>query len=255
MKNKSIKLLLYCNKAKPHLIDFKGEYKAYSNFNQLEQLLDNGYNLNDIMGVYNGKIVAEAECDLVEQFNCCCVPYRNLNNFGYEYFIDNGVYKVDWKKGINLVNKNDKYNNPDIYKDEGVVFERTDQYIDTMFKNEDFKNMSLVPQELLDYIGLGKDGYAIYLKNVKRLPQSIKFAKNSMDNDSLFYTKTKDRGITRIGALIRASQNMMHVYSKDGNLYVLIPVHSQEMCDIMNNEKTIIIRKSILNIFKEFMEK
>lgn len=245
MPKNSVKLLFYCKREKPYLIEDvikKGNYELMKYALPFEKDL-----------TLNGKIVAEAECELVEGINCCCVKYARDNQFGYSNFLDNGVYKVDWKKGINLVDKNEQNNNPEIYKDDGVVFERKDSYIDTMLKNEDFKKMCRTPQELLDYITLGNEAFAIYLKNVKSNP--IKFARHTLDNDSLFYTQKKIKKVTYIGALIKSSQNMRYIYDKLGKLYVFIPVNSKELCQILNGEQTILIRKNILKVFKKLMVK
>lgn len=142
---------IYCTKGKPILWG-----KAYEVDNEIM-----------CQPVLNGKVVARFWCDKVEEFNCCLCPYCKKNNLGYEHFIDNGVYKVIWKQKINLVDDNDKFNNPEIYKDDGVVFERNDKYLDTMLKNEDFAKMCLTPQELLDYIKLGHRGYAIHFSKLE----------------------------------------------------------------------------------------
>ena len=96
----------------------------------------------------NGRVIGEFICDKVEDFYCASVPYQKENNLGYGQFVDNGVYKVNgWH--------------------EGIVFERNDEYIDTMLNNNDLKEMCLSAQELFDYIGVGKHLYAWHISNLK----------------------------------------------------------------------------------------
>lgn len=238
----SVKLLLYCTKAKPylygHYVGFDTKYQY--DLTKCKQV--NFYHKN----VLNGKIVAECECEKVESFNCCCVPYRKENNLGYELFVDNGVYKVEWKENINLRNENKQYNNPEIYKNDGVVFERKDRYIDTMLKNDDLGKAKITPQELLDYIGLENEGYALHLSNVKVFDEPKELNEfNLFDPD---YCISKE--------LKKAPQNMCRVVEFNGlcqtpsKEYVLISIRPKHLCKILNGEKTIEIRKKILNSLK-----
>lgn len=227
-----VKLLLYCTKngrplvwgsANPYMDDCYTQTYGYSR-----------KEADKIFSMINGKIVAECDCDKVEEIACCCVPYRNKNNLGYELFIDNGVYKVEWNKN-NIVGYDTLP-----YKEDGVVFERSDRYIDSMFKNEDLQKMCLSPQELLDYLKLGNKGFAIYLSNLeiydepKELPEFYK--------DSFL----KER-------ILKAPQNMCKAYDKNGNKYILISIRPEWLCKILNGEKTIEIRKQIVNELKEMM--
>ena len=219
-----MKILLYCTKGKPYL------YGHYIGFETLYHYdLTNDKKVFDSHKVLNGKIVAECDCEKVEKISCCCVPYRNNNNLGYEYFLDNGVYKVEWNKH-NIVGEK-----PEVYKNEAVVFERSDKYIDTMFKNKDLQQMCLSPQALLDYIKLGDNGYGLHLSNVKVFdePKELRYY-----NDKEYHRITK------------APQNMMCVYDEDGNKYVLISIRPEWICKILNGEKTIEIRKQIVKELK-----
>ena len=96
----------------------------------------------------NGKVIGEFVCDKVEEFYCASVPYQKENNLGYGKFVDNGVYKVDgWH--------------------EGVVFERNDEFIDSMLNNNDLREMCLSAQELFDCIGIGKHLYGWHISDLK----------------------------------------------------------------------------------------
>ena len=233
-----VKLLLYCSKAKPYLVQGLAKpmhtLAANNPYNFNWKVVKKGFS-NDRL---NGKIVAECDCEKAEKISCCCVPYRNYNNLGYEYFIDNGVYKVEWKENINLVDKEKRYNNPENYKEDGVVFEKSDRYIDTMFKNEELKKMCLSPQQLLDYLKLGDKGYALHLSNLKIFDKP-----KELNN---FYILGND-GFDDF--LNKAPQNMCRVYDfKDK--YILISIRPEWLCKILNGEKTIEVRKQIVKELK-----
>lgn len=238
-----VKLLLYCTKNGRPLV--WGSDNPYMDDCYTQTYGYSREEADKIFGMLNGKIVAECDCDKVEEIACCCVPYRNKNNLGYEYFIDNGVYKVEWNKN-NIVDYD-----PLPYKEEGVVFERSDRYIDSMFKNEDLKKMCLSPQELLDYIKLGNDGYALHLSNLKVFDKPYQL-------DDLFLLGEKGN----VHVLEKAPQNMCNVSFRYGalrgteqiiNNYVLISIRPEWLCKILNGEKTIVIRKQIVNELKEMM--
>ena len=231
-----VKLLLYCTKAKPLLWKYFCNYDEGSGYNYETSLSNEEW--KDKGTILNGKIIAECDCEKVEEISCCCVPYRNKNNLGYELFIDNGVYKVEWKEN-NIVGEN-----TEIYKDDGVVFERSDRYIDTMFKNEELKQMCLSPQQLLDYLKLGNKGYALYLSNIKILDNLLTFEKDCIYKSS--YTNE---------LLLKAPQNMCRAYDRFGNKYILISIRPEWLCKILNGEKTIEVRKQIVKELKELMEK
>lgn len=178
----------------------------------------------------NGKIIAKCDCNFVEKINCCCVPYKRKDNLGYEHYVDNGVYKVEWKKKINLPNQ---YANPKIYKDDGVVFERNDSRIDSMLKNCDLKKISLSPQELLDYITLGNSGYLLHLAKLK------------------FFATPR---LLSYYGLKRAPQSMCYVYDKNGNRYVLLPIKGKYLELILKGEKTIEVRRKILKSLQELIK-
>ena len=83
---KTVKLLIYCTKAKPYLLGSFGresieEYKDYWTFftsDTLKCCYDK---------IINGKIVAEADCELVEEI--CCDMLDNGIGTDIYYYIDN----------------------------------------------------------------------------------------------------------------------------------------------------------------------
>ena len=233
----SVKCLIYCSKAKPYLSEEMIDPPFIENKFCLNVRQDINHNR-----VLNGKIVASFDCEKVEQFNCCCVPYRKENNLGYELFIDNGVYKVEWKENINLRDEEKRYNNPENYKNDGVVFERKDRYINTMLKNDDLEKAKLSPQELLDYIGLGNDGYAIHISNLQVFDEPKELSEYKIfDFKQCIY---KDMG--------KAPQNMCRV-EKDCEYYILISIKPEWVAKILNSEKTIEVRKQVVKKLKELI--
>ena len=205
---KTTKVLLYCTKSTPYLVkdDFPLENKPIYYTHYKEDPRCFGLPLN-------GKIVAECEVE-TEELKCACVPYRNKNNLGYEHYIDNGVYKVNWSSKDSINNNLDG---------DGVVFERNDKYIDTMLKNDDLSKMCLSPQQLYDYVGLGNKFYALHIKKLK-----------TFDSKPL-----TDYGVNK------APQNMMRAY-KDGQTYILISIRPEWICKILNRKKTIEVRRKVL---------
>lgn len=236
----SVKCLIYCSKAKPRLFKHLNNNIFYHSQSHFDFLSD--FEKENIL---NGKIVASFDCEKVEPFNCCCVPYRKENNLGYELFIDNGVYKVEWKENINLRDEEKRYNNPENYKDDGVVFERKDRYINTMLKNDDLEKAKLSPQELLDYISLGKEGYAIHISNLEIFDEPKELSE---------YSKRLPNGdFQQLG---KAPQNMMNVCKIKYLIedYVLISIKPEWVAKILNGEKTIEVRKKVVNALKELSE-
>lgn len=187
MKNKAVKLLLYCTKAKPNLMDFNLDRKHFN--------IDYGGQ------VLNGKIVAEAECDLVE----------DLSKYQYTYK-DSNFY--------------------DVLKNACLTTSNLDKYCPC--KRGEYKKI-----------------YAIHLKNVKPLYDSKELSEYSFfEPNHCLYRKVK-----------KAPQNMCRVVLEGGHCvspkeeYVLISIKPEWLCKILNGEKTIEVRKSILNVLKELIRK
>lgn len=179
----SVKLLLYCTKAKPYL----SKEIIDPPFIENEFCLNARQNINHNR-VLNGKIVAECECEKVTEFDL----YGN--HLGY---------------AINLM---------PILKQ-------------SCLNKEDMKN----------YLG-DKKGYALHLSNVKVLNNPLQFEK-----DFIYKDYKSNRLITK------APQNMCNVYDRFGNQYVLISIRPEHLCKILNGEKTIEVRKKILNSMKEML--
>lgn len=89
--------------------------------------------------------------------------------------------------------------------------------------------------DLYDYI-LGK-GYALHIKNLK-----------IFDNPKYIfdYYVYKNGGCGYYTQVQKAPQNMMKVYDKEGNSYILISIRSPWLCKIFNGEKEIEVRKKVM---------
>ena len=198
------KLLLYCTKATPYLV-------------KDEDCLNNPYYTHSSEQgscgeTFNGKIVAECDCEKVEE-----IAYtRTISNIrnGYQYG-----------------NVNNFYTNSLSLKDEFQI------------------KTCLSENELISYFKpknhrYEKCGYALHLSNLNIFDKPKELSEYFKD-DFLQYVSDKD---TRIH---KAPQNMCYVYDRFGNHYVLISIQPQHLCKILNGEKTIEIRKSILNSLKE----
>jgi len=112
-----MKLLLYCTKAKPYLADFKGDYQIYSNGKELDDLFDKGFNPNDIMDIFNGKIVAECDFEIeqITPFFHWCDELEKKTGLSREAVLDyldtkdKSVGNPKRQKSVNLINIKNLY--------------------------------------------------------------------------------------------------------------------------------------------------
>lgn len=82
-------------------------------------------------------------------------------------------------------------------------------------------------------------GYALHLKNLKVFDRPLSFDKDYIYKDY------------KTNALItKAPQNMCYCYDRFGNKYVVISIKPQHLCKILNGEKTIEVRRKVLNCLK-----
>ena len=100
--------------------------------------------------------------------------------------------------------------------------------------------------ELSEYLKHGdvvsKVGYAIHIKNLNVFDKPKKI--------SDFYKSTNEITFEPPLPLIKAPQNMCYAYDKYVNKYVVISVRPEWACKILNGEKTIEVRKQVLNCMK-----
>lgn len=208
MPNGTIKLLLYCTKAKPYLYNCYSEsdgdigtiggfgYDTSYCLTKDEDSKDKSINLN-------GYIVAEAECELVEDIYC--------------ELLDNGV-------GTDT-----------FYYTNNVDFD----YIEELACLDINDLATYLPQKR----GGEKVGYAIYLKNVKPFDEPKKLSYYGLEK------APQNMCFKRYPVPYENSLGGWEI-SKDT---IIISIKPEWLCKILNGEKTIEVRKSILNLLKELM--
>lgn len=165
------------------------------------------------------------------EYNLYSFNEQNLKDIALNGFI---VAECD----IDKVEKIKYYNTRNsLYEDDNYILN---------VNNDFFKKTCLCQDDLEIYLQ-GKNGYALHLSNVKAFdkPKDI----NS------FYTNYRiDKyGITSCNMLMKAPQNMCRVIDFEGKPYILISIHPEWLCKILNGEKTIEVRKQILNCLKEMV--
>lgn len=119
-------------------------------------------------------------------------------------------------------------NCPDWYK-EDLIYSTNTLSFDKLLKKSCLDN-----QQLDNYL-YGDNGYAIYIKNL-HIFNKLRPTK--------WYGYTDKKGY--LCMVEKAPQNMMYCYDEFGNDYVLISIHSEWLCKILNSEKTVEVRKKVL---------
>lgn len=102
------------------------------------------------------------------------------------------------------------------------------------FRKGIFCTPTLNAEELLEESCLTKEQLSEYLKDGCGYALHIKKLK-TFDSKSL-----TDYGLNK------APQNMMRVYDRFSNMYILISVRPEWLCKILNRKKTIEVRKKVL---------
>ena len=207
-----MKLLLYCCKTKPYLIG--GYHKPY--------YLDKGGKcavMDARDNILNGKIVGECDFEVEK------IIYRETDKTCYSF---------------------------------GTKTLTPDNLLD---------KSCLTILELCKYIGnnpnwtKGKYGYAIKIKNLHIFDEPRDLSEYSkkvehckcdkcLDHCKNYYaknniTQTINKGCTKYTILYKAPQNMMYVFDLEEKK-VLISIHPEWLCKILNGEKTIEVRKKVL---------
>ncbi len=211
--NKSVKLLFYCTKAKPYLT--RNVFSSNGNEFGLYSYKPIQYE-KDIS--LNGKVVAEADCDLVE----------NLKK--YEYSFKDGHFYDVLEKACLTSKDLQKYCHVKIYE------EPKDIYAIHLKNVKPFDE----PKELSEYFNKKPLSYDDWLYGIY---SGGKGAKSNYES------------YLNVFKLKKAPQNMCYLYDKNGNIIaVAISIQSPHLYNIMNGEKTIEVRTFILNALKELIK-
>lgn len=191
----SVKCLIYCTRGKLlerhwKKIDGIGKFILYHHSDKVKYCdINSPHRLN-------GKIVAEFDCEKVEE-----IRMLQDNNMTYETktLIEEQLLIKSRLEGYQLGN-----------------------YLGLLYENE--------------------CGYALHLSNIKVFDKPLSF------KTDYIYKDYKTNAI-----LTKAPQNMCNVYDRFGNHYVLISIRPEYVAKILNGEKTIEVRRKILNCLKDLI--
>ncbi len=210
-----MKLLLYCTKGKPYLL----------REDLSEDLVFFGINKDDVTGnILNGKIVAECDYEVEEIY------------YGYE--IDDFWTKTcGSQKDIkhNLL-KQSCFEHEEMYE----YLQPKDSYYGECGKAIHIKNLNIfdVPKDFSEYSKKVEHHKCDECLEECRKHCKYYYAKNNI-------TQTINTGCTQYAIFYKAPQNMMYVFDGEEKK-VLISIHPEWLCKILNGEKTIEIRKKVL---------
>ena len=215
-----MKYLIYCTKAKPYIIQarcvYAGGEKGLSCFPTRNK---------GTVNALNGKVVAEFDGD-----------------------IDTYTVNEDWySKKVQVICKH-------LYGNVGKY-----ETMDKELLKEVLEKSCLTREALTKYIipdGKCHDMYCINIKNRKKYekPKQLtdyhRFRKcnsckvSGYESSACLY----DEDCIVPTVVEKAPQNMMRVYDKNGQEYILISIRPKWVEKILNGEKTIEIRKSVLKV-------
>lgn len=92
------------------------------------------------------------------------------------------------------------------------------------------------------------NGYAIHIKNLHIFDKPRELSEYFTEEKKM---NTLDGYSWVCESIDRAPQNMMYAYDGEGNKYIVISIQSQWVCEILNGNKTVEVRKKVL---KEMLE-
>lgn len=217
-----MKLLLYCTKNKPYLYGnpfiLKTEFDHYCLEKQKDDEFFGEHNL------LNGKIVAECDFEVEEIKN-------NLTN-----------------NNSHLELSTDKLTEEELFEKSCLSRYEMFNYLQNNFTKKCEPNGYAIHIKNLHIFDEPKD-FSEYSKNVEHckcdecLENCKKYCKYYYAKNNI--TQTINTGCIKYALLYKAPQNMMYVYDGDEKK-VLISIHPEWLCKILNGEKTIEVRKKVL---------
>ena len=158
------------------------------------------------------------------------IKYEDISDYKKYYGLNNGKIIAECDYDISIHNWYNDYN----------LFEKLYCQENMMFNNE---NSCMSSRELVSYLGnnnLKKDFYAIHIKNLHIFDEPI-----DIRNYYNIATRTMTDCMNK-KSLLKAPQNMCNAYDVYKNHYILMSIKPEELCKILNREKTIEIRKKVL---------
>ena len=217
----SVKCLIYCTKAKPRLFKTLKNNIFYHSQSHFDFLSD--FEKENIL---NGKIVASFDCEKVDYYEM-------------EYHKNNLV--------MNDISIYDEFESKEWGHD---CFKRV---ISNEYSKEEIANCELIKKSCLSFDELGKyvcskneidNFYAIHISNLEIFDKPKELSE---------YSKRLPNGdFQQLG---KAPQNMMNVCKIKYLIedYVLISIKPEWVANILNGEKTIEVRKQVVNKLKELI--
>lgn len=203
-----MKALLYCKKVKPYLYDFRNILGMFDIYDVKQAHFD------DLL--LNGKIVAECDIEVeeIKKVNYDCILFTNtlgiedlINKCGIDYFSLEEYLKPNW------------------------------------CKEDDLQNLDIV-------------GYAIHIKNLHIFNRPLELNRWTVKKPKVVSDIICD-SCTNFGfnckkcedywdyyPLEKAPNNVRIVYDQLEKR-VFIPISSKQMCGILNEELTVIVRKYV----------
>lgn len=212
-----MKLLLYCTKVKPYLVD---ERKIrYHNFvlGDRSVLKSNEKDL-----VLNGKIVAECDFE-VEEIRYDWYP-RNIVPSWDKYFTYYRTNKIEPKE---------------FYEKSCLNWEQLNQYLND-YDSQKFEG-----------------GYAIHIKNLHIFDEPRELSEYITKQcpygkcSTCAYSTMGFDCATIETPITKAPQNMMYAFDNKGNKYIVISIQSQWMCLILNRIKDVEVRRIVLKEMRD----
>ena len=158
------------------------------------------------------------------------IKYEDISDYKKYYGLNNGKIVAECDYEVSIHNWYNDYN----------LFEKLYYQENMMFNNE---NSCMSSRELVSYLGnnnLKKDFYAIHIKNLHIFDEPI-----DIRNYYNIATRTMTDCMNQ-KSLLKAPQNMCNAYDVYKNHYILMSIKPEELCKILNREKTIEIRKKVL---------
>lgn len=109
--------------------------------------------------------------------------------------------------------------------------------INKLTRAELLNKSCLTEAQLSNYLNFNNNtiGYTLHIKNLEELKTPLTFDKNCIYKEP--------HGFKQV---LKAPQNMMRVYDRFGNKYILISIRPEWLCKILNGEKTIEVRRKVL---------
>ncbi len=152
-------------------------------------------------------------------------PYL-YKHFKGEFFLSNTNEKICALNGLILAECD--------FEVEEITYNNNYYYFEYKHAFHSLRKSCLDFTELDDYLK-GKNGYAIHIKNLHIFDEPKELSEYYHYNKGGFNEPINN-----------APQNMMYAYNKYLWKFVLISIHPEYLCKILNGEKTIEVRKKVL---------